>query len=76
LHPGPTGAFEVTARGQGQFPVIVDDAQGPPRVVRSRAAGALMPPRIGSPRLAADALHGRPVDVVARDIAADWGRLH
>jgi hypothetical protein len=76
LHPGPVGAYEVTARGQGQFPVVVDDPKLPARVVRSNSAGAILPrpASLGSPRLAAEALHGRPVDDAARDIAADWAR--
>jgi len=77
LHPGPVGAFEVTARGQGQFPVVVDEAaKAAPHLVRSHAVGALLPPRAGSPRLAADVLHDRAVDAAAQDVAADWGRLH
>jgi hypothetical protein len=77
LHPGPVGAFEVTARGQGQFPVVVDDPKLPARVVRSNSAGAILPrpaSSSGSPRLAAEVMHGRPVEDVARDIATDWAR--
>jgi hypothetical protein len=76
LHPGPVGAFEVTARGQGQFPVVVDDPRLPARVVRSNSAGAILPRpgNAGAPRLAAEVIHGRPVDDVAREIAADWAR--
>jgi hypothetical protein len=78
LHPGPAGTFEVTARGQGQFPVIVDGPTTPPRVVRSNAMGAILP-RASAPnnvRLAVEVLHGRVLDDVASDIAADWGRTH
>jgi hypothetical protein len=80
LHAGPIGALEVTARGQGQFPIVTVDPQTPPRVVRSHAVGAIVAPplAVSSPanRLAADVLHGRVVDDVAGDIAADWSRTH
>src|SRR5208282_5461651 len=51
LHPGPPGAYVVTARGQGQFPLVPDatDAKAPPHLVRSTSAGALLPPRAAGP---------------------------
>jgi hypothetical protein len=81
LHAGPVGAFEVTARGQGQFPVVTDTSGGPAKVVRSHAVGAIVAPKTPTPattqlRLAADVLHGRAVDDVARDIAAAWSHAH
>jgi len=81
LHPGPPGAFVVTARGQGQFPVVADaDPKAPPHLVRSSSAGALVPPRVPgpvpAPPMAADVVHGRLVDDVARDVAAAWDRAH
>jgi hypothetical protein len=92
LHPGPIGAFEVTARGQGQFPVVADDPKVPARVVRSNTVGAILPRPAttrsragpggagdlpsGALRLAAEVVHGRTVDDVARDIVADWARTH
>jgi len=82
LHPGPTaGMFEVTARAQGQFPVVVDDPQKLPHLVRSGAVGGLVPRSSAPgaqapPRLAADVVHGRAVDDVAQEIAADWERTH
>jgi hypothetical protein len=90
LHPGPVGAFEVTARGQGQFPVVVDDPKNPAaaHIVRGTSVGALVMPRAPAaqgtsasapaptPRLAADVLHGRSVDEVARDIADAWTLTH
>jgi hypothetical protein len=81
LHPGPQGAYVVTARGQGQFPVVPGaDPKAPPHVVRSNAAGALVPPRPVGPvpvaPLAADVLHGRMVDDAAASIVADWDRTH
>jgi hypothetical protein len=80
LRPGPVGAYVVTARGQGQFPVTRGDGQQPARIVRSHAVGMLVAPRVSttaSPaRLAAEVLHDRPVDDVAQEIAAAWGAAH
>jgi hypothetical protein len=41
LHAGPPGSLEVTARAQGQFP-IVKDAKNDLRVVRNASVGALV----------------------------------
>jgi hypothetical protein len=76
----PAGAYDVTARGQGQFPVVADE-KTPPHLVRSTSAGSLVPPRASgsaaaAPRLAADVVHGRALDDVARDVAAAWGGTH
>ncbi len=79
LRPGPPGSYVVTARGQGQFPVVRDTPTAPPRVVRSSSVGMLVPPRAtaaGAPRLAADVMHGRLVDDVVKDIVAAWGASH
>jgi hypothetical protein len=68
----------VTARGQGQFPLVPDaDPKAAPHLVRSRSAGALLPPQPAptSP-YAADVVHGRGVEDVARDVAAAWDRTH
>lgn len=78
LHPGPANvaAHEVTARGQGQFPLVVDDKKAT-RVMRAGNVGALLPPKgAQAPVLAADAIHGRLLDDVARDVAAAHKRLH
>ena len=88
LHPGPVGAFEVTARGQGQFPVVLDE-QKTVRLIRSSVVGALLMPRPGprdatdaqaqgtsKPQLAAEAIHGRLLDDVAQDVNAAWTRAH
>jgi hypothetical protein len=79
LHPGPGTVLEVTARGQGQFPVI-KDATASAKLVRNTSAGAVFPPRVAAgaaaPQLAADLVHGRALDDVARDVAAAWGRTH
>ncbi len=79
LHPGPPGAYVVTARGQGQFPVIADAARPelPAHLVRSYAVGALVPPHAAGPvRFAAEVVHGRLVDDVLRDVAAAWAGAH
>jgi hypothetical protein len=80
LRPGPVGAYVVTDRGQGQFPVVASNARLPARVVRSHAVGMLVPPRVlstgATPRLAAEVLHDRPIDDVAQEIAAAWGAAH
>ncbi len=39
------GVFEVSARGQGQYPVIIDPQTKLRKVVRSHSAGLLLPPR-------------------------------
>jgi hypothetical protein len=80
LRPGPVGAYVVTDRGQGQFPVVTDEHQTA-RVVRSHAVGMLVPARrvlstATTPRLAADVLHDRPVDDVVQEIAAAWDAAH
>jgi hypothetical protein len=84
LHSGgnaPPGIFQVTARGQGQFPVVpASDSSTQPVVVRSTAAGVLVPPHtvgpVPAPVFAADFVHGRRVDDVAADVTAAWGRTH
>ncbi len=80
LKAGPVGAYDVTARGQGQFPIASSDPSLPGRVVKSRAVGMLLPPRpVGptpAPRLAADVLDGRTVDDVAPEILAAWSAVH
>jgi hypothetical protein len=79
LQPGPNGFFHITARAQGQFPVVAASAERPAYVVRSAAVGALVPrqPSAAVPTLlAAEALHGRTVDDAAFAIASAWGRTH
>ncbi|HEY3821595.1 MAG TPA: hypothetical protein VGL81_30720 [Polyangiaceae bacterium] len=82
LHPIPSrppGAFDVTARGQGQFP-LVSDEKTPPHLVRGTAAGAFLPPRASGSappaRLAADVVHGRAIDDVSKDVVAAWSAAH
>ena len=80
LKAGPVGAFDVTARGQGQFLVAGGGPNVPARVARTHAVGMLLPPRAGGdgapPHLAADAVDGRSIDDVAHDVLASWGALH
>jgi hypothetical protein len=80
LQPGPNGSFHVTARAQGQFPVIAASNQRPAYVVRSEALGTLVPrqSQASSPAalLASEALHGRSVDDAAHEITSAWNRTH
>lgn len=91
LHAGPVGTFEVTARAQGQFPVILNDRKET-RLRKSNAVGALVMPRpvartgtipLASsglppppPVLAAEVIHDRLLEDVARDVGAAWKRYH
>ena len=98
------GTWEVSARAQGQFPILVvsngdaANAVAQRRVMRSTAVGMLLPPKpastvvvgpapvktgpsgaadsVAQVRLAGEVLHDRPLDEVARDIAASWKTLH
>jgi hypothetical protein len=93
LHPDAsgTGTYAVTARAQGQFPVITQ-AQGVPIFRASAAVGGLVPTpdkrvtemsqlranaglRAEAPR-AMDVLHTRPVEDGVREVAAAWVRIH
>jgi hypothetical protein len=79
LHPGPPGAYVVTARGQGQFPIVPDaDPAAASHLVKSSAAGLLLLPQApGPPSLfASEMVHGRKVDEVAHDVVAAWDRTH
>jgi hypothetical protein len=79
LHPGPTGALQVTARGQGQFPLVLD-AKSVLRLSRSSSVGGLVQPKrsptAAPPVLASEMVHGRLVDDVARDVVAAWPKAH
>lgn len=92
VRPGPVGAFIVTARAQGQFPLVKDGAN-PAHLVKSSGTGMLIGPRTApgapisasataataataTPRLAADVIHGRLVDDVAHDVSAAWDAAH
>jgi hypothetical protein len=80
LHEGPQAVFEVTARGQGQFPIVADETGNLTRIVRSLAMGAIVAPRPSLPPapggLAGDVLHGRDLDDAAAQVSAAWARTH
>jgi hypothetical protein len=86
-----SGVYEVTARAQGQFPIVLDEKNAE-RFVRSSGVGGLVPTpqqRVdqvthmralagaapGAP-LATDVLHKRPVEDGVRDVVAAWARIH
>ena len=54
LRPGPIGAYDVTARGQGQFPVVADDEAG--CAPRAQPLGR----HAGAPRAASTSCSGAP----------------
>lgn len=70
-----SGAYVVTARAQGQFPVVPDDQQQL-RVRRSSAAGATVRPKGAPVLLASDVLHGLKVHDAEEAIRQAWSRLH
>jgi hypothetical protein len=82
LRPGAVGSLDVTARGQGQFPVVeAPDAAHTRTVVESHAVGMLLPrpaPATGAPRetLASEVLHGLAIDDAARQVTAAWTTAH
>jgi hypothetical protein len=85
------GVYVVTARAQGQFPIVLDE-KNTQRFVRASAVGGLVPtPRervvqisrmralagvaSGAP-LATDVLHKRLIEDGVHDVAAAWARIH
>lgn len=40
-----TGSFEVSARGQGQYPVVLDEKTKARKLMRSHSAGMILPPK-------------------------------
>jgi hypothetical protein len=81
LNPGAgAGTYDVTARAQGQFPLLVDDPVSPAHVIASRALGMILPRALPAPalppRLASEVLDGQSVDDAARTITAAWGAAH
>jgi hypothetical protein len=78
LHAGPASSFQVTARGQGQFPMIkATDPTQPAHVVRNGAVGLLMDRRDTTPvQLAGNVLHGLTIDDAARQVTSAWSRTH
>jgi len=85
------GVYEVTARAQGQFPVVQGD-QGTPTFRASSAVGGLVPPpqqrvaKISQMRASAglaavapqamDVLHKRAVEDGVREVTVAWARIH
>jgi hypothetical protein len=81
VRSGAAGTFDVTARGQGQFPVVSDpESAGSTRVVRSRTVGLLLPrpekAHAARVTLASEILHGLRVDEAAQRIADAWPGAH
>ncbi|MCL2723357.1 MAG: hypothetical protein FWD69_02875 [Polyangiaceae bacterium] len=71
------GTWEVTARAQGQYPVVVDSTAKIRKIVHSARTGAVLPAKTaGNVRLAADVLHERTLDDAAHEVASAWQRLH
>jgi hypothetical protein len=85
------GVYAVTARAQGQFPVV-QGSHNVPTFRASSGAGGLLPASAArvsqmaqlrakaglpaeAPR-ATDVLHLRPVEDGVRDVAAAWTRIH
>lgn len=82
-----SGTWEVSARAQGQYPVVPDEITKAKKVVRSSSAGLVLPPKtaaVAPPRvapeskvrLAQDVMHDRPVADVTREIATTFKKLH
>jgi hypothetical protein len=84
LRAAAVGAFDVTARGQGQFPIVEGpEAAHSPTVVESHAVGMLVPRAPSASgqgtapaALASERLHGRLVDDAAQQVAAAWVGAH
>jgi hypothetical protein len=81
LHKFTTnGTFEVSARAQGQFPVVVDENTKLRKLMRSGSLGVILPPKEATPaprlRLAAEVIHDRPVDDAVKEIADAWKKAH
>lgn len=82
LHKREAGIFEVSARAQGQFPVVVDESKKM-RLVKHAALGTLLPPRVldaaksnADTRLANEVLHDRDLALAKTDIQRAWQRIH
>jgi hypothetical protein len=82
LHRGPAeaaDAYEVTARGQGQF-VVTPDASSGSRLVRATPEAAIVLPHtrppLAPPRLAVEVVHGRLLEDVAHEVATSWVAAH
>jgi hypothetical protein len=88
---GTSGVYAITARAQGQFPVVLNE-QNVQTFRASSGVGGLVPTpdaRVAqmaqarakaglaaeAPR-ATDVLHARPVEDAVHDVAAAWVRMH
>lgn len=88
---GRPGTFSVVARAQGQFPVLVDPATRRRSLLRNANVGLLLaraqPTQSGGVApasqgamaiavVAVDALHGRGLEDVTRELVVKWRDLH
>lgn len=48
LHRWKPGTYQVSARAQGQFPVVFDEQAKVKKIVRSSGVGVLLPPKPGA----------------------------
>jgi MYXO-CTERM domain-containing protein len=67
--------FEVTARAQGQFAIVVG-ADKVSRLASARDVGAILPAAAGASRVAREVLVGREIADASREIATTWARVH
>jgi hypothetical protein len=81
--PASGGTWTVTARAQGQYSVVVDNATKVRKVMRSRSMGAILLPngpkaqtQSAPARLAGNVLHERVLDDATHELALAWKRLH
>lgn len=63
------GTWEVSARAQGQFPVVVDEAKKTKRLMRSANVGVLLPPKDAPTRVEG------PVTPQAQGAATDVSKI-
>lgn len=82
LHRRESEIFEVSARAQGQFPIVADAGKRV-KLVKHAAMGTLVPPRVEGARLPVDAvrlahevLNDRDVDAATVEIQRVWQQLH
>jgi hypothetical protein len=60
------GTWEVSARGQGQFPIVLDEATKTKKVIRNAHAGLLLPPKPKAVDETAGALQPQSVTAAGR----------
>jgi hypothetical protein len=74
------GVYAVTARAQGQFPIVAHDPAQPARIMQNGALGMIVPPSLPTPalppRLASEVLAGQTLDDAAHAIATGWSAAH